>query len=50
MKSFIIYYEHVDYGYYSHKSDLEFKNIQDCLNDFIENYAYEQIYGIMQIA
>lgn len=48
MKKFIVFYEHRSYGYYSTK--LEANEIQDALDDFIENFAYNKIYGIMEIS
>jgi len=50
MKRFIIYYEHLKYGYYTHKSDDEFETIQEALNDFIENFAHKKVYGIMEVS
>ena len=50
MKSFIIYYEHRKYGYYTHNSDQEFETIQECLADFINNWGYNKVYGIMEIS
>jgi hypothetical protein len=45
-KEFIVFYEHTDYGYYTTTVDAE--DIVKALNDFSENYAYNEIYGIME--
>jgi hypothetical protein len=46
-KQFIIFYEHTEYGYYTTTIDGE--SIHDALTDFSNEYAYNEIYGIMEI-
>jgi len=47
MNKYIIYYENKDYGYYTTEIDAD--TIDQALEEFIEDWAYEEIYGIMMI-
>jgi hypothetical protein len=46
MKDFIVFYEHTEYGYNSTIIDAD--DIVEALNFFAEEYAYNEIYGIME--
>jgi hypothetical protein len=46
MRDFIVFYEHTEYGYYSTTIDAD--DIVEALNFFAEEYAYNEIYGIME--
>jgi hypothetical protein len=45
-KEFIVFYEHMDYGYYT--TTIDGYDIVEALKDFNDNYAYNEIYGIME--
>ena len=45
-KEFIVFYEHTDYGYFT--TTVYAYDIVKALKDFSENYAYNEIYGIME--
>jgi predicted transcriptional regulator len=45
-REFIVFFEHTHYGYYTLTVDAE--DIVKALKDFSENYAYNEIYGIME--
>ena len=46
MRYFIVFYEDAEYGYYSTIIDAD--DIVEALNFFAEEYAYNEIYGIME--
>jgi len=46
--TFIVFYEHSDYGYYSSTIDEGCKDIFEALEWFKEHHAYEKVYGIME--
>lgn len=42
---YTVYYEDSEYGFYT--TEVEAPSIQLALEDFIERYAFDKIYGIM---
>ena len=45
-KQFIVFYEHTEYGYYT--AEIEDEDICDALVQFQNEWAYNEIFGIME--